>query len=140
MRKLVLLFVTFISLNLAVKAQSNLNNQLQAVWDKYLSSYNLSSDHDLTYGSLDDDDYTYYTLTLKQYWTYRITTVCDGDCGDIDLYLYDENGNSISSDLKTDDFPIVGCSPTWTGQFKLKVKMINCTRNPCRFAIAVFRK
>jgi hypothetical protein len=94
----------------------------------------------LTYGSLYDDDYTTYTLTLKQYWTYRITTVCDGDCGDIDLYLYNENGSLIEKDERTDDYPIVGCSPKWTGRFKLKVKMVNCDISPCRFAIAVFRK
>lgn len=135
------LLIVFAISTIAVNAQSStLNRQLQAVWDKYLSSYDLSSDHDLTYGSLDDNDYTYYRITMKKYWTYRITAVCDGDCGDIDLYLYDEYGNLVSSDEKVDDYPIVGTAPSYTATYKLKVKMVECNIEPCRFGIAVFRK
>jgi len=137
MKNIVLIVFCFLSIK--VTGQS-LDDQLALVYLKYLSAYDLSADHDLTYGSLNDNDYTYYNLTLNSYWTYRLTAVCDGDCSDIDLYLYDENGNIIDDDEEVDDFPIVGCNPKWSGKFKLKVKMVACNINPCRFAIAVFRK
>lgn len=133
------MIIALCSLVFSAYSQS-LDEQIRRVHNNYLEDYSLSSDHDVTYGKLDDDDYTYYTFTLKSYWTYRITAVCDGDCSDIDLVLYDENDNMIDDDLETDDYPIVGCKPSWTGKFKLKVKMVNCRVNPCGFKIAIFRK
>lgn len=45
----------------------------------------------------------------------------DGDT-DLDLYVYDENGNLIVSDLGPTDDCIVSFTPRWTGPFRVKVK------------------
>ena len=45
----------------------------------------------------------------------------DGDT-DLDLYIYDENGNFITSDTDYTDQCVVSFTPKWTGDFKIKIK------------------
>jgi hypothetical protein len=45
----------------------------------------------------------------------------DGDT-DLDLYVYDENGNLVASDLSTSDTAAVSWTPAWTGDFRIEVK------------------
>lgn len=42
---------------------------------------------------------------------------------DLDLILYDENGNFINSDRKSDALPIVEVHPKWTGRYYIKGHM-----------------
>jgi hypothetical protein len=45
----------------------------------------------------------------------------DGDT-DLDLYVYDENGNLVASDLSTSDTAAVSWTPAWSGDFRIEVK------------------
>ena len=45
----------------------------------------------------------------------------DGDT-DLDLYVYDENGNLVASDLGSSDQAVVTFTPAWTGGFRIEVK------------------
>jgi hypothetical protein len=63
---------------------------------------------------------------------------CDEDCSDIDLYLEDENGNEIDSNVSTDDVPIIECRPAWSGRFQIRVRMYECSVEPCYFGVGVF--
>lgn len=45
----------------------------------------------------------------------------DGDT-DLDLYVYDENGNFIASDTDYSDDCVVTFTPRWTGYFIVKIK------------------
>ncbi len=40
---------------------------------------------------------------------------------DLDLYVYDENGNLIASDTRDSDRCFVSFTPKWTGAFTIKV-------------------
>ena len=44
----------------------------------------------------------------------------DGDT-DLDLYLYDENGNLIDFDESLDDRGVVSVTPYWTGKFVVRI-------------------
>lgn len=50
-----------------------------------------------------------------------IGVVSDGDC-DLDLFVYDENGNLIEKDTDYDPHCLVEFTPKWTGPFTIKVK------------------
>jgi hypothetical protein len=90
---------------------------------------------DLGNGGEDD-----ITLSLRRGVSYTILGVCDEDCTDIDLRLYDDNGNVISSDVESNDIPVVRVTPRWNARFTIRVYMPNCSNAPCRYGIGVFGK
>jgi hypothetical protein len=51
----------------------------------------------------------------------RVLVSGDGD-SDLDLYVYDENGNQICKDDDYSDDMICGWTPAWTGKFSIKVR------------------
>lgn len=52
----------------------------------------------------------------------------DGDT-DLDLYVYDENGNFITSDTDYGDNCLVTFTPRWTGTFIIKIKNLGRVYN-----------
>jgi hypothetical protein len=105
-----------------------------------LASNGYELTHDIKFASLNNGMTDNYYFSLSRGWEYKIFAVCDGDCGDIDLCMYDENDNRIDCDQTKDDKPVVSVSPKWSGRFRLWVKMYECRINPCRFGIAIFGK
>ena len=62
------------------------------------------------------------TYTAK-FWANQLAEVLvsgDGDT-DLDLYVYDENGNLITSDTDYTDDSYVRFYPAWTGLFRIKI-------------------
>ena len=96
--------------------------------------------HDIYMGRLDNSANTNLTLNLDAGKAYEIWGVCDQDCSDIDMVLYDENDNEIDSDLLTDDKPLVEVTPRHSARFRIKVTMANCRANPCRYGVGVWSK
>jgi hypothetical protein len=87
-------------------------------------------------GSLRDGYYRVHSVTLRAGYDYTLVGACDDDCDDLDLQLFDEDGNLIDEDLLSDDIPEVSVSPRWTGVFHVKVIMESCYIEPCRYAVA----
>lgn len=52
----------------------------------------------------------------------------DGDT-DLDLYVYDENGNLIASDTDNLDVCFVRWNPKWTGGFRIVIKNLGGVYN-----------
>jgi hypothetical protein len=67
-----------------------------------------------------NSSYTDYT-TFNAQELAEILVIGDGDT-DLDLYVYDANGNSIASDTGYTDNCYVSFTPKWTGTFKIVVK------------------
>lgn len=61
-----------------------------------------------------------YTVSFIAGQTAVVTVVGDGDT-DLDLYVYDSNGNLIVKDDDYTDNCVVSWTPKWTGKFKIKV-------------------
>jgi hypothetical protein len=99
-----------------------------------------SKTHSTKYVDLDDDETDIFTLELNRGYTYRIVAVCDGDCGDLDLCIYDNNYNKVDCDEQSDDKPMLNVSPRLTGRYKIWVKMYECRLEPCRTAILIYGK
>ena len=53
--------------------------------------------------------------------------------GDLDIKVYDENGNLITKDTASDGAPEVSWTPEWTGRFTIKV--INNEYHTVHFAM-----
>lgn len=61
-----------------------------------------------------------YRINFRAGQTAIVTVVGDGDT-DLDLYVYDENGNLIDKDADYSDDCVVTFTPRWTGVFVIKV-------------------
>jgi hypothetical protein len=96
--------------------------------------------HNLVTGYLGNGGDENITLTLRQGMTYAIVGVCDNDCRDVDLRLYDDNGNLVTSDVQTGDIPVLKVAPRWTGRYQIKVVMARCSNAPCHYGVAAFGK
>ncbi|MBD1848839.1 hypothetical protein H6F87_02245 [Cyanobacteria bacterium FACHB-502] len=99
---------------------------------------NIPPTHEPQIQTLRDGRSSVMTLNLRSGASYRLVGVCDADCADLDLKLYDQNGNLISSDIAADSTPIISVVPRWSGQFYLQVDMANCQANYCYYGIGVF--
>lgn len=80
------------------------------------------------------------TLSLNAGSTYMVRGACDADCRDIDLLMYDENDNLVSSDEEIDDYPATLVSPAWSGDFTLEIRMPNCAADYCYYGVSLFEK
>lgn len=57
------------------------------------------------------------------------------DAYDVDLAVYDENGNFIGSDSDRSSLAVVRITPRWTGTYYLKVTMFNSTYNGAHYVL-----
>jgi hypothetical protein len=63
----------------------------------------------------------YYDVALRGAVTYGIYVVPDEPGVDFDLHIYDENGNLVTQDVRTNSEAACFITPFWTGTFRLKV-------------------
>jgi hypothetical protein len=91
-------------------------------------------------GRLDDDATTNLTVELQRGKDYIMWGVCDQDCSDIDLIIYDSDGEQVDSDLQTDDKPLLHVIPARNGRYRIKVSMANCSANPCRYGVGLWSR
>ena len=99
--------------------------------------------HEVGLGSLDEGESTEFVFSVEGPGDYRALAVCDNDCTDVDLTLYDLDGSMIDQDIELDDFPYVDTGVLGSGvtqRFVVEVSMPACEVEPCRFAIAVFAR
>ena len=89
-------------------------------------------------GKLDQGSSETYTAPLETGHTYILMGVCDEDCLDLDMALYDGYGNLISRDDSEDDVPTVEVTVTQGGDFTLEVTMYNCNQNPCYYGVGLY--
>lgn len=86
-------------------------------------------------GSLDDGGSERLTVRLGAGADTQLIGACDTDCSDLDLTLYDSSGKEVDSDLQPDDFPIVSIHPARNATYTILVQMVECSADPCRYAI-----
>ena len=67
-----------------------------------------------------------------------VVGVCDQDCSDVDLFLYDATGTLVDSDQLDDDVPIV--SVPGAGRYSAEVVMYECSTEVCYYGAALFRQ
>lgn len=79
-------------------------------------------------------------LELQAGTTYIFTGVCDEDCSNLDLKIFDSNDKLLTSDIKGDDLPAMAIKPTRSGRYRVDVIMAKCAKSPCIFGVGVFGK
>lgn len=105
---------------------------------RILEAKGFSRNQEIRTGSLREGEGNEVTLTLNAGKTYALIGVCDNDCVDLDLHLYDASDNEVGSDTQTHDAPIVRVTPRETGTYRLKIVMTACKTSPCYFGVGVY--
>lgn len=78
-------------------------------------------------------------VSLVAGYDYRLIGVCDQNCGDLDLALYDQNGTLVAQDQSADTRPVVGGVPSYTGNFTIQAHMFACNApQGCYYALALY--
>lgn len=94
--------------------------------------------HDPYYAKINQKEKNEFFLTLEKDIEYAIVSVCDNDCSNVDIVLFDENNNEIDMDTKSDENPVVQVTPRWTGEFRLAITVPGCKERRCTVGIAVY--
>lgn len=119
--------------------EDQVNDQIKTA-GKILEERGYTQTHDVYTGQLREGETETLRVTLHAGTQYALIGVCDDDCSDIDLRIFDADDSEVDSDVETDDTPIVQASPTETQQYHLKVIMVTCKANPCWYGIGVYGK
>ena len=110
--------------------------QLQDWYDDYSSDgYSVQN---YIIGTLNEDEEDSWTFYFKGGYDYKLVGVCDEDCSDIDMAIYDGKGRLLDEDVLEDDYPIVDVSVATGGNYKVELDMYSCSVEPCYFGFAIF--
>ena len=77
-------------------------------------------------------------VPLRAGQRYTLLWVCDLDCSDLDLRMFDAAGTEIAHADDIADLSILSVVPTRSGRYRLRVTMLRCSAAPCGFGVGVY--
>lgn len=81
-----------------------------------------------------------WPVSLRRGVTYRLFAVCDNDCSDVDLELYDAEGTFVGRDVAVNDAPYVEITPAADGVVYARIWLAACEAEPCYVGGRVYRR
>jgi hypothetical protein len=120
--------------------RSTAKAHFQTLWQQLKSEMGFGYAADMVAGSLPADDDEYFPFDFVGHRDYVIAGVCDGDCRDLDLVLYDENDNVIAADRDPDAEPVLTLRAGLNGRYYVEAVMVSCSVEPCFYAVQVFHR
>ena len=78
-----------------------------------------------------------YRVTLYKGLSYVLIGCADGEGVDLDMRLYDSEGNLVSNDKSPDAQPFVDVEPPHTGEYALQVLVYKSEAPKTDFAVAI---
>ena len=70
----------------------------------------------------------YYTIDFRGGALAEVAVMGDGD-SDLDLFIYDENGNLVCRDIDSTDITLCQWRPVWTGSFRVEIQNLGGVYN-----------
>ena len=121
-----------------VDHQAHMMNQLGQI-QQTLGSQGFQQIGQPTIGSLNTSQTQDIPVQMVQGYQYYLAAVCDADCTDLDLALFDGYGNLAVQDNSVSATPMVPvASISQTGNFTLQVQMFACNVQPCAYAAVLY--
>jgi len=81
-----------------------------------------------------------WPVQLRRGVTYRVFAVCDNDCSDVDLEVYDAAGAFVGRDVAVNDTPYVEITPAADGVAYARIWLAACESEPCYVGARLFRR
>lgn len=122
-------------------AQDQFVRQVRAQLDKVgqnLAKQGFELTTQIHTGELDDERNEEVSVRLRAGVRYAIVGVCDADCDDLDIVLYNASGREVAADTGDDDVPVVEIQPEQDGTFMARAVMASCNANPCHYGLGLF--
>ncbi len=88
------------------------------IWDGYTSGWAVRTATNVTLGS---GEHRVYLVTLYSGNEYKILACGDDNVANIDIVLYDAQGNQVGADASSDREPTLTYTPTLTDTFYIAV-------------------
>ena len=129
---------------LAQVSQSTWENQVRIQLDAFtltFGNYKLVPSHDPIVYSLDRNTYVDIRYQLDRGESYIFVGVCDTDCREINMVLYDEDGRVIDSSTRRHDVtPAVGARAYEDTMVRVQITMAECRHNPCWVGVGAYTR
>lgn len=141
MRHLALIAIGVFALIQGTNAQNRFEQQVRTQLDRVgqnLASKGFELTTQVYTGQLDEERNEEVSVRLRAGVRYAIVGVCDQDCKDLDLVLYNAAGRELGSDVEQDDVPVVEVTPDRDGLYMARAVMANCGAEPCSFGLGLF--
>jgi hypothetical protein len=122
-------------------AQGQFERQVRAQLDKVgqnLAKQGFELTTQIYTGELDNERNEEVTVRLRAGVRYAIVGVCDEDCDDLDIVLYNAGGREVASDVQDDDVPVVEITPDRQATFSARAVMASCKKDPCSYGLGLF--
>lgn len=81
-----------------------------------------------------------WPVSLRRGVTYRLFAVCDNDCSDVDMEVYDAAGDFVGRDVAVNDTPYVEITPAADGVVYARIWLAACEAEPCYVGGRVYRR
>jgi hypothetical protein len=95
----------------------------------------------VAFGSLGSESSEEVRIPLPANSDIAIIAVCDNECGDIDLVLFQASGEKVDDDTLADDVPVVQVSTGSSIQeYVVRVGMVTCTIEPCFYSFGIYAR
>jgi hypothetical protein len=117
--------------------ERQVRKQLEGVGES-LAKRGYQLTHQVFVGHLKEDENETVGFRLRRGVKYAVVGVCDQDCKDLDLVVFDPAKREVGRDAEKDDVPVVELQPDKNGQFDVRVEMAECSDNPCAYGIGIF--
>ena len=79
-----------------------------------------------------------FPMPLTEGLEFKLVGVCDNDCENLDLVLFNPAGEEVASDRLGDPIPLLTVTPEITGEYRVAAQMVNCVIEPCGYVVAAF--
>jgi hypothetical protein len=91
-------------------------------------------------GSLGSEASARFSLHLVAGHSYAVAGLCDTDCHDLDLRLFDPEGTEVNADVESNDAPVVLVVPRRSGTYQVRAYMAECRADACTFGIQLYAR
>ena len=131
-----------LAVSTALSAQNRWEREVRAELSNATSVLGLLSmepSHEPITVNLRNNTYEEIKYNLDAGQQYVFVGVCDEDCVNMHLQLYDGHHNLVDSDYEQGGYPVVSTSVGHSGNFYLRVIMHGCSDEPCWGGVGAYR-
>ena len=94
---------------------------------------------DIVFDEIEEGESASHTFRINPRKSYFVYAACDDDCGDLDLFGENDDGDVVDVDEEDDDIPLLLVLPGESGRsLTVTLDMAACDTDVCVYAIGLY--